>query len=84
MEHLNRAIALAHELPDLPAKKFIIDELRKNTRLALTSVRIVLLSTLTSEENHLSPAEKDVFYDLMRLVEDLRATEPRNTPISHF
>jgi hypothetical protein len=80
MERLQRALALAAGLREECNKQFIIDELRRNTRMSLSSARIVLLSALVSNECILVKSDRDNIHELMREIEALQKLQADYTP----
>jgi hypothetical protein len=84
MDRLNAAMQLAAELPDMRAKDFVLAELRRNTRMSLSSARIVLLSTLISCERSLSEVQKQDIHELMRIIEEMRNFSAGATPLTMY
>ncbi len=84
MEQLDQAISLAATLPEKCGRRFVLDELRRNTRMSLSSARIVLLSALVSHDCELTEQERDNVDTLMRLIEEIRAFQPGATPTSNI
>ena len=82
MDQLRQALELAATLPEECGKAFVTDELRRNTRMSLSSARIVLLSALVSHECNLSEKDREHIDSLMRLIEELRAYQAGATPVT--
>ena len=82
LDALRQALELAAELPEKCGKQFVTDELRRNTRMSLSSARIVLLSALVSHECELTDIDRQNIDSLMRLIEELRAYQSGATPVT--